>query len=447
MISHDCVKLYKHSYIAVVFMKKVVLFFLALTMVVANISAQSAYKRAYKKAKMAASKPQGDIIKEESVEFIVGDPLQRYGIVCSIYSNVKDVEKDCYNVSKYASKAAVVKRKNGDYMAIAMNSDNLDDVRKLKEELPSKYRKDSWIIEFEELVTNTNRTFTVSPSNTSPKQDQPSHINVVEKTTRSAIIDDVDWDIPLLPNKNDNTFAIIIANEDYQKESKVDFAINDGSIFRKYCQNLLGIPEKNIHYVQNGTLNNIIYELDWIEQVCKVYAGNASVILYYAGHGVPDESNGSAYLLPIDGFGRNLRTCISLDELYKSLSMLSAKKVLVFLDACFSGAKRDGDMITSVRGVAIKAKTGVVKGNLIVMAASQSDETAYYYKDAHHGLFTYYLLKKLQETDGSVTLGELSSYLKQQVSKKSIVENGKLQTPIIITSQELKNNWEKMKLR
>ena len=426
-------------------MKKVVLFFFALTMVVANISAQSAYKRAYKKAKMAASKPQGDIIKEESVEFIIGDPLQRYGIVCSNYSNVKYAEKDCNDVSKYAPKAAVVKRKNGDYIAIAMNSDNLDDIYKLKEELPSKYRKNSWIIEFEGMVTN--RTFTTSPSNTSPKQDQPSHINVVENIASSAIIDDVDRDIPLLPNKNNDTFAIIIANEDYQKESKVDFAINDGSIFRKYCLNLLGIPEKNIHYVQNGTLNNIIYELDWIEQVCKAYAGDASVILYYAGHGVPDESNGSAYLLPIDGFGRNLRTCISLDELYKSLSMLSAKKVLVFLDACFSGAKRDGDMITSVRGIAIKAKTGEVQGNMIVMAASQSDETAYYYKDAHHGLFTYFLLKKLQETDGSVTLGELSSYIKEQVSKKSIVENGKLQTPIIITSQELKNNWEKMKLR
>lgn len=44
-------------------------------------------------------------------------------------------------------------------------------------------------------------------------------------------------------------------------------------------------------------------------------------------------------------------------------------------------------------------------------------------------LFTYYLLKKLQETKGDVTLGELGDYIKTKVEQQSIVVNGKLQSP------------------
>ncbi len=51
------------------------------------------------------------------------------------------------------------------------------------------------------------------------------------------------------------------------------------------------------------------------------------------------------------------------------------------------------------------------------------------YKEMKHGMFTYFLLKKLQETKGDVTLDELGRYITEQVKQHSIRENGKLQTP------------------
>lgn len=262
----------------------------------------------------------------------------------------------------------------------------------------------------------------------------------------ASIGSDIDKNIPQISNTNDNTFAIVIANETYNKEANVPYASNDGNIFREYCKNSLGIPNKNIHLVTNATLNDIRHEIKWLQDVIAVYKGEAKAIFYYAGHGIPDEQNKSAYLLPIDGYGSDVTTGYALEDLYKALGSLPSKSVTVFLDACFSGAKRDGDMLASARGVAIKVKQNNPTGNMVVFTAAQGDETAYPYKEKGHGLFTYYLLKKIQETKGDVTLGELGDYIKTQVERQSIVTNGKLQSPAILSASSIGNSWKEWKL-
>ena len=257
---------------------------------------------------------------------------------------------------------------------------------------------------------------------------------------------DVDYDIPIVVKKNENTFAVVVANEKYQMEKAVQYAKNDGLVFAEYCRKTLGLPEKNIHYVTDATLNNLKYELKWLQNVMEVYQGEAKVIFYYAGHGIPDEQNKNGYLLPVDGYGSDVTTGYALDDLFKTLGSMPSKSVTIFLDACFSGAKRDGDMMASTRGVAIKVKQDTPKGNMVVFSAAQGDETAYPYEEYSHGLFTYYLLKKLQETKGDVTLGELGDYIKTKVERQSIVANGKLQSPSIMSAPLIGNNWKTWKL-
>lgn len=258
----------------------------------------------------------------------------------------------------------------------------------------------------------------------------------------ASISSDIDKNIPEAINSNSNTFAIVIANETYNKEANVPYAVNDGNIFKEYCRNYLGIPEKNIHLITNATLNDIRHEVKWIQDVAEVYKGDAKIIFYYAGHGIPDEKSKNAYLLPTDGYGSDVATGYSLENLYKTFGSLPSKSITVFLDACFSGAKRDGNMLASARGVAIKVKQTIPVGNMVVFTAAQGDETAYPYKEEEHGLFTYYLLKKLQETKGNATLGELSDYIKEQVERQSIVTNGKLQSPSIMATSSIGNEWK-----
>ena len=255
---------------------------------------------------------------------------------------------------------------------------------------------------------------------------------------------DIDTDIPMAKKTNENLFAVIISNENYRRESKVQFANNDGQAFKNYCIRTLGCPEKNVHYVADATYNDLKAEIDWMKTVADAYGGKAKMIFYYAGHGVPDEATKSAYLLPVDGYGSNISTGYSLDNLYATLGTLPAQQVTVFLDACFSGSQRDGTtMASSARGVAIKAKNSVPKGNMIVVSAATGNETAYPFKEKEHGLFTYFLLKKLKESKGNVNYGELVDYVQSEVSKKSIVENNKSQTPTYSASPAVVDQWRK----
>ena len=64
-----------------------------------------------------------------------------------------------------------------------------------------------------------------------------------------------------------------------------------------------------------------------------------------------------------------------------------------------------------------------------------------------HGLFTYYLLKKLQESEGNVTYGDLADYLHQHVKKDAFLINEKPQTPVVATSPAVVSTWKQMKLK
>lgn len=258
---------------------------------------------------------------------------------------------------------------------------------------------------------------------------------------------DIDQDIPMGVARNDNTFAVIIANENYQRVSSVEYASNDGQTFKEYCNKTLGVPEKNIRMVHDATLVNMWEQVDWLAGIAKAYRGDAKIIFYYAGHGVPDESTKDAFLLPVDGNGSNTSTGYKLSSLYSRLSENPTKSTIVLLDACFSGAERSGEMMIASRGVAIKAKSETPKGNMVVFSAAQGDETAYPYREKGHGLFTYFLCKKLQETRGEVTLGELASYLSDNVGKHAMIENSKPQTPSVSPSGSMAGRWQSMKFR
>ena len=253
---------------------------------------------------------------------------------------------------------------------------------------------------------------------------------------------DVDTRIAINDKSDPNTFALVISNENYKYEQPVPFALNDGQVFKTYCEKTLGIPEKNIRYVADATLNDMRMQLMWLEKVMKAYGGDARAIIYYSGHGMPSEDGKNAYLLPVDGNSQLSGSGLGTQKLYQDLGVLPSKGIIVFLDACFSGARRDGQMLSSSRGVAIKVKDSPVSGKLVVFSAAKGDETAYPYKEKKHGLFTYYLLSAIQEKGGYISLGELSDYIVKSVSRTSIVENGKSQTPTVLSPVDL-SDWRK----
>lgn len=187
---------------------------------------------------------------------------------------------------------------------------------------------------------------------------------------------------------------------------------------------------ENIKFIENASYGELKNKINWLSNIAKTQNGEATIMLYYAGHGTPDEQTKEAYILPTDATPGDVSTCYSIQELFNKLSLYPTKKTIVFLDACFSGSKRDEGMLTSARGIVLKPKEPVVPNNLNCISVLQVEtEQAWPYKDKNHGLFTYFLLRKIQETKGDLSFMQLADYIKAEVSKNAIIINGKEQTP------------------
>ena len=256
----------------------------------------------------------------------------------------------------------------------------------------------------------------------------------------------VDSNIPKNKKVN-NRYALVIGNEDYSSyqrtlnsEQNVDYAENDATIFKQYCLNTLGVKQDNMHFLLNATAGQMSQEIDLVSKIVSKLGPDAELIVYYAGHGYPDELTKVPYLIPVDVSASNLSSALKLSDLYSKLSDTKASKVTIFLDACFTGGGRTSGLVAS-RGVKVRPKEGSLSGNLIVFSASSGDQSSLPYHKEAHGMFTYHVLKKLQESEGNVSMGELSDYLVDSVSIRSLKENEKEQDPNVNISQEVIDDW------
>lgn len=297
----------------------------------------------------------------------------------------------------------------------------------------------------------------------------PSYVNIgncqefgfakdpVSKCT-NKVKSDVDYDYAtsevdtIIPNSiisRNNTYVLIIGNQNYRFVSDVPYAIHDARVFAEYCKKTLGIPVSNIHITEDATKQMIMEEEleDWASVIPE--RENKSLIVYYAGHGVPDVKNkNKAYILPTDVRGTSPQRGIALDAFYSRLGDLAFQQTTVFLDACFSGVNRNNEGVADgLRGVEIAAEEATFgDGSVVVFSAAQGNETAQGFPQEGHGLFTYFLLRELQSTMGMIDFGSLSDRLKTDVSLQAHqLEMRKTQTPTTTCSEKIATIWRDMR--
>ena len=253
---------------------------------------------------------------------------------------------------------------------------------------------------------------------------------------------EIDKMIPVGPYTRNNTYALVIGNQNYRFVSDVPYAIHDARVFADYCGKTLGIPTENIHLTEDATKQMILEEEIQDPE-------DKNLIVYYAGHGVPDVKNqNKAYLLPTDVRGTSPQRGIALDEFYQKLGDLDFKQTTVFLDACFSGVNRENEGVSEgLRAVEVDAENAELgNGNVVVFSAAQGNETAQGYPEEGHGLFTYYLLKEIRDSYGEMTLGNLSDAITYNVSQKAPqMKMRKSQTPSTNASDELGDKWRRLR--
>lgn len=253
---------------------------------------------------------------------------------------------------------------------------------------------------------------------------------------------DVDIDIPVGKTKNPNVYALLIGNEDYssyqsglESEVNVDFAVNDARSMKEYLVKTYGVPEENVALKTNATLGQMKQAIVKLCKLAELSGGKAELIFYYSGHGLPDENTKEGYIMPVDISGMEIKSAIKLNDLYAQLNQWPTKKVSVILDACFSGGARNKSLV-AMKGVKIKPKEEQVAGNTVVITSSSGEESSSVYREKQHGMFTYFLLQKLKETKGIISLKSLSEDVAEKVKFQSVLQNNKVQTPQVIASPD-----------
>ncbi len=262
----------------------------------------------------------------------------------------------------------------------------------------------------------------------------------------------MDFDIPDTGIGNKNTFALIIGNEDYQNEFTNDinakYAATDAKVFGKYVNKTLGVPKKNITLLVNATAGQIKQSLTKMNKITKSFHGEAEIIFYYSGHGLRDEVSKKPYLLPVDVNGSDLSFAISLDDALQALVENPHTRLSVFLDTDFTGGGQKERQVVTIGtgGVRIRPKSPFVKGNVVLFSATSDEQEAYSYDEKAHGMFTYFLLKKLKESRGNISYAKLADYLDTQVTQNAIITINKEQTPDVAVSPSLEEVWEQFTL-
>ena len=207
-----------------------------------------------------------------------------------------------------------------------------------------------------------------------------------------------------------------------------DFLVASGQVKKDHVILLTDKSERK------PTLRNLRWALGTF--LARSAKRDDTVLIFFAGHGAPEvdqrgvERDGLAkYLIPSDADPDDLfATALPMDDIQTIFGRIEAERVVMFLDACYSGAAGGRTFLTSrTRSSSLDdaflERLTRSKGRVIVTAA-RTAEVAVELKELGHGLFTYYLVQGLRgaadtNRDGIVTLQELYEYLEQQVSRRS----------------------------
>lgn len=271
-------------------------------------------------------------------------------------------------------------------------------------------------------------------------------------SNNDALNSDVDKNIPGNKKKSPYRFALIIGNEDYSKyqrdlpeSSNFIYARNDALAFQKYAVNTLGVPEKNTILLLDATAGQMKENIERFALLMQKTAGKGEFIFYYAGHGLPEETTKEPYLMPVDISGNSVKNGIPLKWVYQQFNQHPTQRVVAFIDACFSGGGREQGLITA-RAIKTAPKIPDLSGNMVVFTSCSKNQVSLPYAEKKHGMFTYHLLKCIQNANGDIQLWDLAKKTKEKVDIESLVINNIEQTPYVGVSPTIKDTWKNWKL-
>ena len=233
--------------------------------------------------------------------------------------------------------------------------------------------------------------------------------------------------------------AIIVGIQNYKRVPNAEFANNDARDFSEYAIRALGIKPEKIKMLLDEEADevNIVKAFEnWLP--IQVNKDKTDVYVFYSGHGLPAPDGKSLYFLP-HGVDKELlsRTAVSQNEIVAALTAAKPKSVTMFIDACYSGQTRGGDvLLADAKPLALKGDTNAYPSNFTVITASANDQISSSSPELKHGIFSFYLMKGMEgdadaNQDGKITVGEMQDYLSDKVARQATTLGRKQNTQVV----------------
>ena len=192
------------------------------------------------------------------------------------------------------------------------------------------------------------------------------------------------------------------------------YAALDANTVANYFQSLGGIPSSNVRLLQDSkALRPNIDEtlFDWLP---SVITKGAVVIVYFSGAAMVDRT-GDVFLVPYEGGPNGSALLYPLKDMELALSQLKAKQVVLLFDVKVSRLQSGSNT------KAVAPRWTLAGGNTIGVICGEGFARCLEDDKHRHGLFTYYLLRGLRgeadtNRDQTVTLGEMTGYVRQKVA-------------------------------
>lgn len=297
--------------------------------------------------------------------------------------------------------------------------------------------------EFKKQYADTEQARDANQATSPPPLNQPDQV-VADKT---SIVADIERNIPTGKPAGRYDVAVVIGNANYSATGtpNVDYALRDAQIMRQYLIKAFGFDPGNILYLENASLAKMSEvfgtDNDYQGKLYKwVKPGQSKIFIYYVGHGAPDQQSGEGYFVPVDANPQYIRNSgYKLSTFYANVSKIPAAKKTVVIDACFSGSSANGQLLKGISGITARLTaepTASFAADLLLTSAGMN-QVASWYPEKGHSLFTYFFLKGLQgeadaNKDGHIAMGEMRTYLGDEVPYMARRLTGNEQTPVIM---------------
>lgn len=208
--------------------------------------------------------------------------------------------------------------------------------------------------------------------------------------------------------------------------------------------------EEHVRYLHDkGAKHDAILDgLAWLQRRAQADP-EATVVVFFSGHGVLDQSDLTYYLVPHDfERARAAEVGISATQFTAALGAIAARRLLVFIDACHAGelaaAKGEGEADGEFASVAPPKPvvTALQQGEgRVVCMSSLGKQRSWVRPDGKLSVFTYHLIEALQGAgnkagDTLVHVSHLMTHLGQAVPTTARSMFSVEQTPYFDTKAE-----------